>query len=100
MALNQYDKGSKNNGPNAYKKGNRTPNQSRNGAGLAEISRRESAEIAKYKEIAEKQRKAKKYGAYYSTSSLQNAYKSAGSDQERAIIQARINYLTTYAKGY
>lgn len=41
-----------------------------------------------------------KYGAYYSTSSLQKAYKSAGSDQERAIIQARINYLTTYAKGY
>lgn len=61
MAINQYDRGSKENGPNAHKKGNRTPGQPRNGAGLAEISRRESAEIAKYREIAEKQRKAKKY---------------------------------------
>lgn len=61
MAINQYDRGSKENGPNAHKKGNRTPGQPRNGAGLAEISRRESEEIAKYREIAEKQRKAKKY---------------------------------------
>lgn len=61
MALNQYDRGSKNNGPNAHKKGNRTPGQPRNGAGLAEISRMESARIAKYNEIAEKQRRAKKY---------------------------------------
>nr|DAH13064.1 MAG TPA: hypothetical protein [Caudoviricetes sp.] len=61
MAINQWDKGSKENGPNAHKKGNRTPGQPRNGVGLAEISRRESAEIAKYREIAEKQRKAKKY---------------------------------------
>lgn len=41
-----------------------------------------------------------KYGAYYDTGSLQRAYSSATTDQERAIIQARINYLTTYAKGY
>lgn len=41
-----------------------------------------------------------KYGAYYDTSSLRKAYNSAKTDQERAIIQARINYLTTYAKGY
>lgn len=61
MAINQYDRGSRENGPNAHKKGNRTPGQPRNGAGLAEISRRESEEIAKYREIAEKQRKAKKY---------------------------------------
>lgn len=61
MAINQWDKGSKENGPNAHKKGNRTPGQPRNGARLAEISRRESEEIAKYRAIAEKQRKAKKY---------------------------------------
>ena len=41
-----------------------------------------------------------KYGAYYDTGSLQRAYSSAETHQERAIIQARINYLTTYAKGY
>ena len=41
-----------------------------------------------------------KYGAYYDIGSLQRAYSSATTDQERAIIQARINYLTTYAKGY
>lgn len=61
MAINQYDRGSRENGPNAHKKGNRTPGQPRNGAGLAEISRRESENVARYKEIAEKRRKGRKY---------------------------------------
>lgn len=61
VAINQYDRGSKENGPNAHKKGNRTPGQPRNGAGLAEISRRESENVARYKEIAEKRRKGRKY---------------------------------------
>lgn len=61
MALNQYDRGSNNNGANAYKKGNRTKGQPRNGKGLAEFSRQKSADITKYKEQAEKYRKARKY---------------------------------------
>lgn len=61
MALNQYDKGSSNNGPNAYKKGNRTPNQPRNGKELGEIAKRESENVARYKAIAEKRRKGRKY---------------------------------------
>lgn len=41
-----------------------------------------------------------KYGSYYNTKTLQKAYKSAKTNQEKAIIKARINYLTTYKKGY
>lgn len=41
-----------------------------------------------------------KYGESYNISSLRSAYNSAKTTQEKAIIQARINYLTTYAKGY
>ena len=41
-----------------------------------------------------------KYGAYYDIASLNKAYNSAKTDQERAIILARKNYLTAYSKGY
>lgn len=61
MAKNQYDKGSPDNGPNAYKKGNRTKGQPRNGKWLAEYSKRESEDIGKYKEAAERRRKKRKY---------------------------------------
>ena len=61
MAKIQYDKGSPDNGPNAYKKGNRTKGQPRNGKWLAEYSKRESEDIGKYKEAAERRRKKRKY---------------------------------------
>lgn len=61
MAKNQHDKGSPDNGPNAYKKGNRTKGQSRNGKWLAEYSKKESEDIGKYKEAAERRRKKRKY---------------------------------------
>ena len=60
MAINQWDRGSKENGPNAHKKGNRTPGQPRNGAGLAEFSRRQSADIEQYREQAEKARRKRR----------------------------------------
>lgn len=41
-----------------------------------------------------------KYGGYYSTKSLNNAYKKAKTTQEKAIIKARINYLKSHKKGY
>lgn len=61
MAVNQWDKGSKNNGPNAHKKGNRTKGQPRNGKQLGDISKAISEDISRYKEIAEKVRRSKKY---------------------------------------
>lgn len=61
MALNQYDRGSKNNGANAHKKGNRKKGQPRNGKGLAAYSKRESEDIGRYKEAAERRRKKRKY---------------------------------------
>lgn len=41
-----------------------------------------------------------KYGDVYNTTTLNNALKKAKTKQEKAIIQARINYLTAYKKGY
>lgn len=41
-----------------------------------------------------------KYGGIYDTGSLNSALASATSPQEKAIIQARINYLLAYSKGY
>lgn len=41
-----------------------------------------------------------KYGGIYNTTTLNNALKTATTQQEKAIIQARINYLTAYSKGY
>ena len=41
-----------------------------------------------------------KYGGYYKTSTLNTALKNAKTQQEKAIIQARINYLTAHNKGY
>ena len=61
MALNQYDRGSANNGANAWKKGNRTKGQPRNGKGLAEFNKAHGEQIGKYKESAEKWRKSRKY---------------------------------------
>lgn len=41
-----------------------------------------------------------KYGGVYSTSTLNSALKKATTTQEKAIIQARINYLKAHKKGY
>lgn len=41
-----------------------------------------------------------KYGSYYDVASLNAAYNAATTDQEKAIILARKNYLTAYSKGY
>lgn len=41
-----------------------------------------------------------KYGGIYNTTTLNNALAAATTPQEKAIIQARINYLTAYSKGY
>lgn len=58
MAINQYAK--EGNGPNAHKKGNRT-RTGRNPAAAVEFSRQRSEDISRYKEAAEKARRAKKY---------------------------------------
>lgn len=53
MAVNQYKKDG--NGPNAYKKGNRTDSK-RNTATIQELNKRYKEDIAGYKEFAEKRR--------------------------------------------
>lgn len=86
MALNQYDRGSKNNGPNAHKKGNRT-NSRRDADYIAAFSRQQSADIAAYKEQAEKRRKARKYKQEDLTGIMQrlNDYIEAQRDSERPL---------------
>lgn len=59
MAINQYDRDN-GNGPNAHKKGNRT-HTGRNPANAIAFNRQRSDDIGKYKEAAEKARKARKY---------------------------------------
>lgn len=59
MAINQYSR-TEGNGPNAHKKGNRTDSR-RETDHLKEFSKRQSEDIARYKEQAEKRRKARKY---------------------------------------
>ena len=58
VAVNQYKKDG--NGPNAHKKGNRTKSK-RNPSVMVESSRRISEDISRYKEIAEKVRKSRKW---------------------------------------
>ena len=58
MAVNQYKKDG--NGPNAYKKGNRSDSR-RETAHLTESAKQLSEDIATYKEIAEKVRQSRKY---------------------------------------
>lgn len=58
MAVNQYKKDG--NGPNAYKKGNRTDSK-RNPAPAIGINKQIGEDIASYKEIAERVRQNKKY---------------------------------------
>lgn len=41
-----------------------------------------------------------KYSTYYSTDSLNKAYKSATTTAEKAIIKARIGYIKAHKKGY
>lgn len=60
MAVNQWDKGSSYNGPNAHKKGNRTKSK-RNADTITESTKRISDDISRYKEIAEKVRRSRKY---------------------------------------
>lgn len=67
MAVNQYKKDG--NGPNAYKKGNRSDSK-RETAHLTELSQRYKEDIASYKEFAEKRRnertvKQEDCGEYY-----------------------------------
>ena len=61
MAINQWDRGSTNNGPNCHKKGNRVKGQPRQGKLLTEFSKQKSADLSAYKQMAEKYRKARKY---------------------------------------
>lgn len=61
MAINQWDKGSTNNGPNAHKKGNRVKGQPRQGKTLTEASKAYSDHITHYKKLAEERRKASPY---------------------------------------
>ena len=58
MAINQYAK--EGNGPNAHKKGNRTKS-GRNPQNAININKQFGEEVAAYKEVAEKIRRAKKY---------------------------------------
>ena len=58
MAINQYVK--EGNGPNAHKKGNRTKS-GRNPQNAININKQFGEEVAAYKEVAEKIRRAKKY---------------------------------------
>lgn len=58
MAVNQYVK--EGNGPNAHKKGNRTKT-GRNPQKAININKQFGEEVAAYKEVAEKIRRAKKY---------------------------------------
>ena len=60
MALNQYDRGSADNGPNAHKKGNRT-NSRRDTTAIQAYTKKESEDISKYKEAAERRRQKRKY---------------------------------------
>lgn len=60
MAVNQWDKGSSYNGPNAHKKGNRTKSK-RNADTITESTKRISEDITRYKEIAEKVRRSRKW---------------------------------------
>ncbi|MEI3503419.1 MAG: hypothetical protein V8Q42_07120 [Anaerovoracaceae bacterium] len=61
MAINQWDKGSNNNGPNCHKKGNRVKGQPRQGKTLTEASKAYSDHITHYKKLAEERRKASPY---------------------------------------
>lgn len=59
MAINGHDKGSLENGPNAYKKGNRT-NIRRDASAMKDISKKYSEEIKGYREFAaDRQRRIK-----------------------------------------
>lgn len=55
MAINQWDKGSSNNGPNAYKKGNRT-NSYRASEHLIAANNYYKEHVSKYKKIAQSHR--------------------------------------------
>ena len=57
MAVNQWDKGSSENGPNAHKKGNRTKSR-RDADKIAEAGKEYGEHVEAYKKLAEKRRKA------------------------------------------
>lgn len=60
MAVNQWDKGSSYNGPNAHKKGNRTKSR-RETSHLTATTKQYSEDVTRYKAQAEAIRKSKKY---------------------------------------
>ena len=61
MAINQWDRGCTNNGPNCSKKGNRAKGQPRQGKLLTEASKAYSDTLTHYKKLAEERRKASPY---------------------------------------
>lgn len=66
-----------------------------------EAEERQLAESNKSKqEAADLDLLTAKYGGYYDVSSLNSAYNSASTTQEKAVILARINYLNAHSKGY
>lgn len=80
--------------------------QQNDAAKIAYVEQREAEDRQLAQNQKEKEEAAQqdlltaKYGGYYSIPSLNAAYNKATSTQEKAIIQARINYLNAYAKGY
>ena len=61
MAINQWDRGSTDNGPNCHKKGNRVKGQPRQGKAFTEASKAYSEHVSYYKKLAEERRKASPY---------------------------------------
>lgn len=80
--------------------------QANDAAKISYVEQREAEERQLAQNNLEKQEAADldylqaKYGGVYDTTTLNNALANAKTQQERAIIQARINYLTAYSKGY
>ena len=61
MAINQWDKGSSNNGPNAHKKGNRNKDSRRDTTAIREINAQHARDVARWQEMTERWRKRCKY---------------------------------------
>lgn len=80
--------------------------QTNDAAKLSYIEQREAEDRQLAQAAAEEKKAADldllqaKYGGIYSISTLDSAYKKATTPQEKAIIQARKNYLNQYKKGY
>lgn len=86
MAVNQWDRGSANNGPNAKKKGNRT-NSHRDPSTMVSISKQRSADVERWRKQAEAFRKKTKWTQERTGEVLQKLtdYINAQGEEERPI---------------